>query len=119
MGRDIISSGHGQWRTSVQLTQRDLAEKIGLTGGFIAHVETGRTPPSARKCEALADALGVPIMKVLHAAGHVSREYEPSDDQYLEPGMRLFFRDVWPRMGEDKRGLVRDFIEVFTVRVRG
>ena len=54
---------------------------------------------------------------MLIAAGHVTGEIE-SDDQLLEPEMRLFFRDVWSRMSEEERGVVRNFIEVLTVRVR-
>ena len=57
----------------------------------------------------MAQALGIPVMRALHSASHVSREYEPSDDQYLEPEFRLFFRDVWPRMSEDERGVVSEF----------
>ena len=105
------------WRTAVHLTQHELAHKADVTSGFIAHVETGRSLPSARKCEAIADAVGIPVLQVQHAAGHVSREYQPSDDDYLEPELRLFFRDVWPKMSEDERGVVRDFVEMFKKRV--
>jgi transcriptional regulator with XRE-family HTH domain len=105
------------WRTAVHLSQHDLAQKADVTNGFIAHVETGRSLPSARKCEAIADAVGIPVLKVLHAAGHVSREYQPSDDDYLEPELRLFFRNVWPKMSEDEQGLVKDVMGIFRARV--
>ena len=105
------------WRSDVHLSQDDVAQSLGVTSGFIAHMETGRTLPSARKCESLADALGIPVMQVLHAAGHVSREYEPSDDQYLEPEMRLFFRDVWPRMSEDYQDVLKEFTSLLRQRM--
>jgi len=104
------------WRNDVHLTQQELADKIGVTSGFIAHMETGRTLPSALTCESLAYALGVPVLRVMHAAGHVSREYEPSDDEYLEPVLRVFFRDVWPKMSEDEKGVVKDFMEMLKMR---
>ena len=56
---------------------------------------------------------------MLIVAGHVSREYEPSDDQYLEPELRLFFRDVWPKMSEDEQGVMRGFVEVLGQRIQG
>lgn len=51
-----------QQREAAQLTQRELAEKVGLAYyTFIAQVEggTGRVPPDLY--EAYADALGIPL----------------------------------------------------------
>ena len=45
---------------------------------------------------------------MLTAAGHVTDRLEPSDDELLEPELRVFFRDVWPKMSEDERQLVKD-----------
>jgi len=106
------------WRTDLHLTQHELAQQVGVTGGFIAHVETGRTLPSAKTCESLAHALGVPVLEVLHAAGHVSDGHQPSDDEYLEPELRVFFRDVWPRMSEDACLLLKDMLVMMTSRTR-
>ena len=55
-------------------------------------------------------------MQVLHEAGHVSSAYEPSDDQYLEPELRLFFRDAWLKMSEDEQGVIKDFIQMMRTR---
>ncbi len=63
------------------------------------------------------EALGLRETEMFIAAGHVSREYEPSDDQHLEPERRLFFRDVLPGMSEDKQGVVRDFMEMVRMRM--
>ena len=105
------------WRTAVHLTQHELAQKADVTNGFIAHAETGRTLPSARKCEAIADAVGIPVLQVLHAAGHVSSEYEPSDDRYLDPELRLFFRDVWPKMSKCEQDILREFTSLLGQRM--
>jgi len=91
---------------------------VGVTSGFIAHIETGRTLPSVSTCKALAHALGVHEPEMLSAAGYLSDGHEPSDEQLLEPQLRVFFRDVWPRMSEDERGVVREFVGVLTQRVR-
>ena len=39
------------------VTQRDLASKVGVTNGLIAHIETGRTLPGKYTQRALARAL--------------------------------------------------------------
>jgi transcriptional regulator with XRE-family HTH domain len=101
----------------LKLTQRQLASVINVTSGFIAHMETGRTLPSASTCNKLAHALGVQESVMLTAAGYLSDGHELSDEQLLEPELRVFFRDVWPRMSEDEKGMVRDFLFVFTTRV--
>ncbi len=105
------------WRTSLNLTQRQVADTIGLSGGYIAHVETGRTLPSVSTCKKLAHALGVRELEMLAAAGLIAEGEEKSDDQYLEPEFRVFFRDVWPKMSEDERQLMRDMIAMMKARV--
>ena len=67
-------------------------------------------------CKSLAHALGVHEPEMLTAAGYLSDEHEPSDEQLLEPQLRVFFRDVWPRMSEDEKGMVRDFVEMLRSR---
>jgi DNA-binding XRE family transcriptional regulator len=51
-----------QWRQAVRppMTQRELAEKIEVTSGSCAHVETGRTLPECASLVAISRALGVP-----------------------------------------------------------
>lgn len=46
-----------QWRW----TQEHLAERTGLTAKFISEVETGKTNPSLRTLESIADALKVSL----------------------------------------------------------
>ncbi len=105
------------WRTSLNLTQRELANTIGVSNGFIAHVETGRTLPSVSTCKKLAHVLGVRELEMLTAAGLIAEGEEKSDDQYLEPEFRVFFRDVWPRMSEDERQLTKDMVAMMKGRV--
>ena len=105
-----------RWREALHLKQRNVATAIGVTSGFIAHIETGRTLPSARTCKKIAHALGVHELEVLSAAGHVTVEVE-SDERLLEPEMRLFFKDTWPQMSEDERGVLRELVGVLGARI--
>jgi transcriptional regulator with XRE-family HTH domain len=109
-----------KWRQAVQppMTQRELADKIDVTSGFLAHVETGRTLPGVRTLVAIAKALGIPLHDVLRAAGYLPPALERSDDTLLEPELRLFFSDDWGRLTDDERELLRDFVRMLKTRLR-
>ena len=47
------------------VAQRELADKVGISYGFITHIETGRTLLGKGTLKALARALGVPKVEVL------------------------------------------------------
>ncbi|MBN1152165.1 MAG: helix-turn-helix transcriptional regulator [Dehalococcoidia bacterium] len=109
-----------RWRQSVQppMTQRELATKIDVTSGFLAHVETGRTLPGVRTIVAIARALGVPLQDVLRAAGYLSSLPDETDEALLEPELRVFFSQDWKRLSEDERDLLRDFVRMLKLRLR-
>ena len=109
-----------QWRQAVRppMTQRELAEKIEVTSGFLAHVETGRTLPGVRTLVAISRALGVPLHDVLRAAGYLPPSAEQHDDTLLEPELRVFFADDWPDLSEDERELLRDFVRMLKTRLK-
>jgi transcriptional regulator with XRE-family HTH domain len=50
-----------QWRTAAGLTQRQLADTMGVNHMSIYHWESGRNEPSARQLQALAEVFGVPM----------------------------------------------------------
>ncbi len=109
-----------QWRQAVQppMTQRELADKIDVTSGFLAHVETGRTLPGVRTLVAISRTLGVPLHDVLRAAGYLPPALEQRDDRLLEPEFRLFFADDWHQLTDDERDLLRDFVRMLKTRIR-
>lgn len=109
-----------RWRQAVRppMTQRELADKIDVTSGFLAHVETGRTLPGVRTLVAISRALGVPLHDVLRAAGYLPPALEQKDDTLLEPEMRLFFVDDWPQLTDDEQDLLRDFVRMLKTRLR-
>ena len=47
------------------ITQQDLAARVGITQGVIAQYELGSKSPSVVTAEAIADALGVKLEKLL------------------------------------------------------
>jgi transcriptional regulator with XRE-family HTH domain len=52
-------------RARRKLTQAELAERAGISHGYLARLETGRQDPTITTLEKLAKALKVPIGKLL------------------------------------------------------
>lgn len=109
-----------RWRQSLQppMTQRSLARLIGVSDGFLTHIETGRTLPSVRTMVSMSRELGVPLVDILTAAGHLDHQAESHDDLLQDPELRLFFRDDWPGLSDDEREMLFDFIRMLKTRVR-
>lgn len=48
-----------QWREALELSQEDVADRMGTSGASVSRVENGETPYTQDWLEALSDALGV------------------------------------------------------------
>ena len=110
-----------RWRLAFEppKTQRDLAREVGVSDGFLAHVETGRTLPGIRTLRSLADALGVPELDMLRAAGYLSTPPTPPRQELVrDPELKLFFRDDWEELSDEERELFRDFVRMLKTRLR-
>ncbi len=110
-----------RWRLDLEppLTQRELARQIGVSDGFLAHVETGRTLPGVHTLCTLATALGVTEMEMLRAAGYLNAtQAAQTEDIVTDPELRLFFRDEWPNLTDVERGLLKDFVRMLKTRIR-
>lgn len=110
-----------RWRLDLEppLTQRELARKIGVSDGFLAHVETGRTLPGVHTLCTLATALGVTEMEMLRTAGYLNAtQTAQTEDIITDPELRLFFRDEWPNLTDVERGLLKDFVRMLKTRIR-
>lgn len=63
--RDGICQRFGQrireLRAARELTQEDLAERVGIFRTYMSRIETGVANPTLTLVQALADALGVPV----------------------------------------------------------
>lgn len=60
-----IGSKIKEIRTKKKISQRKLAEKIGVSGQFISLVEIGKSAPSIDTLNKIADALEVPLYELL------------------------------------------------------
>ena len=49
------------WRRRAGLSQKALAEKAGISGSYLAEIESGKKPGSVAALKALAKALSVPM----------------------------------------------------------
>lgn len=52
-------------RQSKDITQEELAEKIGVSQTWIAYLETGRNKPNLKMLEKIAKALGVKVKDLI------------------------------------------------------
>jgi transcriptional regulator with XRE-family HTH domain len=52
-------------RTARKLSQEALAERAGISRGYLARLEIGRHDPTLTTLRKLAKALGVPVTKLL------------------------------------------------------
>lgn len=52
------------WRIKRGLTQRELAEKVGISGAAIAYYETGQNKPKIETLFRLAQALDVEVSEL-------------------------------------------------------
>jgi transcriptional regulator with XRE-family HTH domain len=54
-----------QWRIENGLTQRQLAERLGVTHITIGNWENGRNAPSAHQLMALGSVFGIPVERII------------------------------------------------------
>lgn len=48
-----------EFRRKAKMTQAKLAERSGVSQGYIAHIESGRRVPSVKTAKKIADVLGI------------------------------------------------------------
>jgi len=61
MSATELSQRIKQRRKALRLSQRDLAERVGLTSGFLSQIENGLTIPSIESLQAISEVLGEPL----------------------------------------------------------
>lgn len=72
-------------RQSRRMSQRRLSSALGMSEGYVGHLEGGRTRPTVRTLKAIASALALPYGRLALAAGYItSEEYDnPLDEIQL------------------------------------
>ena len=93
------------------VTQRELAKKLGVSAGYVAHMEKGRTMPGRKTLKSLAKALGMPETEVLKEAGFLSQA--PENQRIIDdPELWLFFKEDWPTLSKEDRAWFKLFIRM-------
>lgn len=98
-------------RTGRDLTLKNLAETTGLSVSYLSDIERGRTNPSLKTVEALADALDVSVQILLTGVEFIE---ETSHDD-LPEGLKELVNDE-----EFNQELNRDWIDLLSkIQMRG
>jgi transcriptional regulator with XRE-family HTH domain len=88
-------------RSRTGLSQERIAEKAGVSAGYIAHIETGRTrKPDRRVLHRIAKALETEVGPLLDAAGYTDEDQERfmavlADDKNLKPREKQILREMY------------------------
>ena len=74
-----------QARSSRQMPQRRLSSALGMSEGYVGHLEGGRVRPTVGTLKAISSVLGLPYGRLALAAGYItSEEYDnPLDESQL------------------------------------
>lgn len=74
-----------QARLSKDMTQRQLSHALGMSEGYVGHLESGRFRPTIQTLKALAFALGLLYGQLAVEAGYITaNEFEnPIEDEQL------------------------------------
>lgn len=66
-------------RLSAQLTQKQLADNVGVTHSLISHIEAGRREPTILLLRSIARFLGTPAAFLFAAAIASSEDSDPTE----------------------------------------
>ena len=74
-----------QTRLNKDMTQRQLSHALGMSEGYVGHLESGRFRPTIQTLKALASALGLLYGQLAVEAGYITaNEFEnPIEDEQL------------------------------------
>src|SRR5215470_9212608 len=90
-------------REALGLTQRSLAEKLGVEASYVAFIESGRRKPSLKLIARLADVLGIDRQTLLILVHPEAKELisEPKAEEWREP------TPSWQRFIKNRKLLAR------------
>jgi len=71
-------------RSAAELTQDELAQRAGLTDGFISQVERGRTSISIDSLKMILDALNVSLAEFFHEEKYQPVVFGPGEQMEIE-----------------------------------
>ena len=83
----------------LEMTQQELAERIGVSTSFVGHVERGTRKASLETLVALSNALGVGVDYLL-AGSLQSSPDEENPSGAMDPNRRLVIREILSTLQE-------------------
>jgi len=98
-------------REMLGLTQRSLADKLGVEASHVAFIENGRRRPSLKLVGRIADTLGLDRQQILVLAHPETREFltmrnSESDSRKMSPSWKRFIKArkllVWYHVTESE-----------------
>lgn len=80
-------------RASVGLSQKELAERAGISATAVCNIEKGHSFPSKETIQAICDAIGIPVSWLLFSS--ITEEDVPEEKRAIfnalrEPMMKVF-----------------------------
>lgn len=89
-------------------SQGEFGRRSGYNSGQISHWIKGTRTPTARSCQDIADALGLPVQIVLEAAGRdVKQSNIPAGVDLHDPLIDFFGQNLDKLTPEDREELMR------------
>ena len=71
-----------QARLSKGMTQRQLSRALGMSEGYVGHLESGRFRPNIQTLKSLSKALGIVYGEIAVKSGYITRnEFESPIDE--------------------------------------
>ncbi len=92
-------------RREQKLSQGELADRAGINRTYLSMIENGRTSPTVKVIQGLADGLGVKINLLISGAEERHFELDTPDEFELYPGLRDFLES------EDDQLLINPTVE--------
>ena len=87
-----------------------LAIRIGVSHATVSRWLSGKDVPSPRSCEKIAEFSGLPLEKILIAAGHISKKTVIEDEW---PTFREYARQKYPNeIDEDLISMIERLITI-------
>lgn len=74
-----------QARLNKGMTQRQLSRSLGMSEGYVGHLESGRFRPTVQTLKAISSVLGLLYGQIALEAGYITREEfeNPIDERQL------------------------------------
>jgi len=101
----IFAENVANYRKRKGLSQYDLAQRSGISRTMISHYEREGMLPPAKRLQALADSLDVPVYKLFKQSS--SENDSDPDISNIDPRSVKKFRDILSLPAEDRSDLYR------------